>query len=327
MPDISTNYMGLTLRSPIIASSSSLTGSLENIKALAENGVGAVVLKSVFEEEIILEMEKKMQKMMSQNFIYPETMEFYSKEDVDDILSSYLKLISDCKKETDIPIIASVNCVTADNWTHYAKSIQDAGADGIEINVFSVPSPDGEDKGNEKIYLDILKAVKKEVSIPVAVKIGKYFANIPKVIKELSENGADAVVLFNRFFSPDIDVEKMTLVTSNVYSDPSEYMLPLRWVALSSGKVDADLSATTGIHDGKTVVKLLLAGAQTVQIATVLYQKGFEYLNEMTFELEEWMQKKDYDMLEDFRGKLDQSKVSNPASYLRFQFMKHISEN
>jgi len=327
MPDISTNYMGLTLRSPIIASSSSLTGSLENVKALADNGVGAVVLKSVFEEEIVLEMEKKMRKMMSQNFIYPETMEFYSNEDVDDILSSYLRLISDCKKETDIPIIASVNCVTSENWTHFAKSIQDAGADGIEINVFSVPSPDGEDKGNSGIYLDILKAVKKVVSIPVAIKIGKYFDNIPKVIKDLSDNGADAVVLFNRFFSPDIDIEKMSLVTSNVYSDPSEFRLPLRWVALSSGKVDADLSATTGIHDGKTVIKMLLAGAQTVQIATVLYKKGFEHLNEMTFEMEQWMQEKGYDMLEDFRGKLDQRNVSNPASYLRFQFMKHISEN
>ena len=326
MPDISTTYMGIPVKSPIIASSSSLTYSVENIKALAENGAGAVVLKSIFEEEIVLEMEKKMNKMLSENHLYPETMDFYSTEDVDDILTSYLRLISDCKKSVDIPIIASVNCVTADNWTYFARSLQDAGADGIEVNVFSVPSLDEADNKKKGNYLEILKAVKKEVTIPVSIKIGKYFANIPKVIKELSDNGADAVVLFNRFFSPDIDVDKMTLVTSNVYSDPSEYMLPLRWIALSSGKVKADLSATTGIHDGKTVVKMLLAGATTVQIATVLYQKGFEYLNEMTFELEQWMQKKGFDTLDQFRGKLDHRNVSNPAGYLRFQFMKHISE-
>jgi len=327
MPDISTTYMGIPLRSPIIASSSSLTNSVENIKALADNGAGAVVLKSVFEEEIVLEMEKKMKTMMSNNNLYPETMDFYSTEDVEDIITSYLKLISDCKKAVDIPIIASVNCVTADNWTSFARSLQDAGADGIEVNVFSVPSTDDPDDGSKGNYLEILKSVKKEVTIPVSIKIGKYFANIPKVIRELSDNGADAIVLFNRFFSPDIDVDKMTLVTSNVYSDPSEYMLPLRWVALSSGKVKADLSATTGIHDGKTVVKMLLAGAKTVQIATVLYKKGIEYLNNMTFELEEWMQKKGFETLDDFRGTLNESNVSNPAGYLRFQFMKHVSEH
>ncbi len=324
MPDITTNYMGIPLRSPIIASSSSLTNSLENIKALADNGVGAVVLKSVFEEEIVLEMEKSMNKMLSENHLYPETMEFYADDDVEDILSSYLRLIRDCKQNTDIPIIASVNCVTADNWTYFAKSIQDAGADGIEVNVFSVPSP-GDKTGDDGSYLEILKAVKKEVTIPVSIKIGKYFDNIPKVITELSENGADAVVLFNRFFSPDIDVDKMTIVSSNVYSNPAEYRLPLRWIALTSGKVDTDLSATTGIHDGKTVVKMLLAGAKTVQIATVLYQNGFDYLNEMTFELEQWMQKHGFDTIDRFRGKLSQKNISNPAGYLRFQFMKHIN--
>jgi len=308
MPDITTTYMGIPLKSPIIASSSSLTNSVENIKALADNGVGAVILKSVFEEEIVIEMEKNMNKMFSENHLYPETMEFYANDDVEDILSSYLRLIYECKKQTDIPIIASVNCVTADNWTDFAKSVQDAGADGIEVNVFSVPSPDEEGNGKEGNYLEILKAVKNEVTIT-----------------ELSENGADAVVLFNRLFSPDIDIDKMTLISSNVYSDPSEYRLPLRWTALTSGKIDADLSATTGIHDGKTVVKMLLAGAKTVQIATVLYKKGFEYVNEMTFELEQWMQKHGFETLDQFRGKLNQKNVSNPAGYLRFQFMKHIN--
>ena len=326
MADISTTYMGLTLKSPIIASSSTLTGSIENIVSLAERGAGAVVLKSLFEEEIVLEMEKNMNQMFSENHLYPETMDFYDSYDVEDILTSYLKLIYDSKAKTDIPIIASVNCVSPYNWTYFAKSIQDAGADAIELNVFVVPSPDQKGNDFENRYLEILKAVKKEVTIPISLKIGKYHSNITKLILGLSGGGADAIVLFNRFFSPDIDIDNMTLISSNVYSDSSEYMLPLRWIALTSGLVECELSATTGIHDGKTLIKMLLAGAQTVQLATVLYKKGFEYINEMTTELEQWMDKNGFDNLDQFRGKLSQSNISSPAGFLRFQFMKHISE-
>ncbi len=168
--------------------------------------------------------------------------------------------------------------------------------------------------------------MKKEVTIPVSLKIGKYHSNITKLIQDLSGAGADAVVLFNRFFSPDIDIDDLTLISSNVYSDSSEYMLPLRWIALTSGLVKCDLSATTGIHDGKTLIKMLLAGAQTVQLATILYKKGFEYINEMTTELEQWMDKNGFDTLNQFRGKLSQTDISNPAGFLRFQFMKHINE-
>ena len=326
MPDISTTYMGLPLRSPIIASSSTLTASVENIKALAEGGAGAVVLKSLFEEEIVLELEKNMKKMLSENHLYPETMDFYDNYDAEDILTNYLKLIRESKAAVDIPVIASVNCMTPNDWTYFARSIQDAGADAIELNVFTVPSPEDKVIDHEKNYVDILKAVKNEVSIPVSLKIGKYFSNVSRIIKELSDEGADAVVLFNRFFSPDIDVDNMTLISSNVYSDPSEYILPLRWIALTSGIVDCDLSATTGIHDGKTVAKMLLAGAKTVQLATILYKKGFDHLNVITYELEQWMQKHGFETLDDFRGKFSQKNISNPAGFLRFQFMKHISE-
>ena len=326
MSDISTTYMGLPLKSPIIASSSPLTYSVENIKKLAENGAGAVVLKSLFEEEIVIELEKNMNRMLTENHLYPETMDFYDSYDLEDILTSYLKLIYDSKTQTDIPIIASINCVSPFNWTYFAKSIQDAGADAIELNVFIVPST--QERGNEyeNNYLEILKAVKKEVTIPVSLKIGKYFSNVTRVIKDLSDNGADAIVLFNRFFSPDIDIDKMSLVSSNVYSDASEYILPLRWVALTSGLVNCDLSATTGIHDGKTVVKMLLAGAKTVQLATILYKHGFGAISEMNNELSQWMKKKNFKTLDEFRGKLNQSNITNTAGYLRFQFMKHISQ-
>ncbi len=326
MADLSTTYMGLKLRSPIIASSSTLTGSAENVKVLADNGVGAVVLKSLFEEEIVIELEKSMKKMLSENHLYPETMDFYDTYDVEDDLTLYLKLISDCKAETDIPIIASVNCVSANNWTYFAESLQDAGADAIELNVFAVPAPDQQSSETEKSYLEILEAVKREVTIPVSLKIGKYHANVSGLIKSLSGGGADAIVLFNRFFLPDIDIDSMELVSSNVYSNESEYLLPLRWIALTSGLVECDLSATTGIHDSKSLIKVLLAGAQTVQVATTLYKNGFGYLEVILTELKQWMDKNGFATIDEFRGKLSQSSISNPAGFLRFQFMKHISE-
>ena len=235
-------------------------------------------------------------------------------------------MIHDSKAKTDIPIIASVNCVTANNWTYFAKSLQDAGADAIELNVFAVPSPDEKNSDSEKRYHEILKAVKKEVTIPVSLKIGKYHSNLTGLITDLDKGGADAIVLFNRFFSPDIDIDNMTLISSNVHSGSSEYMLPLRWIALTSGLVECDLSATTGIHDGGTLIKMLLAGAQTVQLATILYQKGFENIGEITSELNQWMDKNDFKTIDEFRGKLSQTNISNPAGFLRFQFMKHISE-
>ncbi len=326
MPDISTTYMGLQLKSPIIAASSGLTNSIEDIKNLEKAGAGAVVLKSLFEEEIVVEMEREMHKMHSETYLYPETLDYYENFNAEDTLSNYLRLITDCKKEISMPVIASINCVTAHNWPYFAKSLQDAGADAIELNIFSLPS-DTDKKGidNEQVYFDVIEAVLKEVSIPVSVKISHYFSNLADMISRLSKTGIAGMVLFNRFYSPDIDTDNMEVIPTHIFSQENEYTMPLRWIAISSPRVKCDLAATTGIHDSRTVIKMLLAGANIVQVASTLYKNGVDCIDRYNYELEQWMKKKEFEKIDDFRGSLAQSNVDNPAGYLRVQFMKHFS--
>lgn len=326
MPDISTTYMGLKLKSPIIAASSGLTNSVEDIKNIEKAGAGAVVLKSLFEEEIVTEMDRQMRQMHSENYLYPETMDFYERFDVEDTLTSYLKLITEAKKSVSMPVIASVNCITSHNWPYFAKSIEDAGADAIELNIFALPSDfDREGIDHENTYFDVVKAVLKEVSIPVSIKISHYFSNLAGMIKKLSETGIAGMVLFNRFYSPDIDIDNLEVVPTHIFSEAKEYVMPLRWIAITSGRVNCDLSATTGIHESKTIIKMLLAGAKTVQVASSLYKNGIETIERYNHEIDKWMSKKDFKNLDQFRGTLSQSNAQNPAGYLRVQFMKHFS--
>jgi len=326
MPDISTTYMGLKLKSPIIAASSGLTNSLEDIKKIESAGAGAVVLKSLFEEEIVIEMDRQMNQMHSENYLYPETMDFYERFDVEDTLTGYLKLITDVKREVKIPVIASVNCITSHNWPYFAKSIEDAGADALELNIFALPSDfDREGIDHENTYYEVIKAVLAEVNIPVAIKISHYFSNLAGMIKKLSETGIAGMVLFNRFYSPDIDIDNLEVIPTHIFSEEKEYVMPLRWIAITSDKVNCDLSATTGIHESKTIIKMLLAGAKTVQIASTLYKNGIETIERFNHELEKWMTKKEFESIDQFRGILSQSNIKNPAGYFRLQFMKHFS--
>ncbi len=324
MPNLSVNYMGLTLKSPIMVSSSGLTSNVNDIKELEKNGAGAVVLKSLFEEEIISEFQNRMQQMHQENYIYPETIGFYEDKNTEDTLTSYLKLIRDCKKEVSIPIIASINCVTSDNWPYFAKSLQDAGADALELNIF-ILKYDQDDDPNAP-YLRIIEAVQKEVTIPISIKISPHFSNIIQSLKDLSKSGIKSMVLFNRYYSPDIDIENFSFTTSNKYSSPNDYTLPLRWVGILADKVMCQLSASTGIHNGETVVKMLLAGATTIQITSTLYKNGFAQLQLMTNYLKAWMSAKKFNTIDEFKGTLSQSKSVNAGAYMRLQFMKHFSE-
>lgn len=326
MADLSTTYMGLKLKNPIIAGSSGLTNSLNDIKELEENGAGAVVLKSLFEEEIRIELEKDLQQMGREGFIYPETMDFYDTYDVEDTLTNYLKLIRECKQEVSIPVIASINCVTAEKWPYYATTLQDAGADGLELNVFILPSDISVSaEENEKLFFDIVEEVRKQVTIPIALKISPYSSNLGSLIHRLSKTELAGIVLFNRFYSPDIDIEKLEVVSTNVFSYPEEITLPMRWIGIMADQVECDLAASTGIHDGKGVIKLLLAGANTVQVASTLYAKGKEQIKVMLDELEEWMNNKSFSKIDDFRGKMSHAKADDPAAYYRVQFMKHFA--
>ncbi|TLX72255.1 dihydroorotate dehydrogenase-like protein [Labilibacter sediminis] len=327
MPDLSTSYMGLKLKSPLIASSSGLTNSLQDIIELEKHGVGAVILKSLFEEEIVTEMEHQLHKMHSENYLYPETMEFYESDDVEDTLTNYLKLINSCKQEINIPIIASINCISAHNWPYFAKSLEDAGADALELNISILPSdPDLTSNESEKAYFEIIKAVKQEVSIPVSIKISNYFSNLAGMLKRFANAGVDGIVLFNRFYSPDIDIDTFDIVPAPIFSSPDDYILPLRWISIMSDRVDCDLSASTGVHDGTTLIKMILAGASSVQVASTLYKNGYAHIQIMLKELEVWMNNKDFSNIAQVKGMLSQSKSINPAGYLRVQFMKHFAE-
>lgn len=326
MADLTTKYLGLTLRTPIIAGSCGLTNSVEDIKLHEEHGAGAVVLKSLFEEEIMLEMEQSMQQMNRPGTIYPEIYDFFDYDTVEDSVSKYLNLIRDLKKEVKIPVIASINCVSSDEWTAFAKRLQNAGADAIELNLFILPSDftrNAED--NERVYFDIISKVKQEVSIPVSLKISYYFSNLGTMIQKLSESGIDGLVLFNRFYSPDFNIDNFTITSASVFSNPGDIYLSLRWIAIMAQRVKCDLAASTGVHDAGGLIKQLLAGANAVQCASVLYKEGPTAIRKMLNGLESWMAEHGFESVDQFRGKLSQTRSANPAAYERAQFMHHFS--
>lgn len=317
--------MGLPLKNPIIVGSSGLTNSVENIIEIERNGAAAVVLKSLFEEQINFSINKTIAQDQSAN-LYPEADDYIRHYTRQNDVSKYLKLIKDAKASVSIPVIASINCISGLEWTSFAKSIEEAGADGLELNIFVLPSdPSKSAEENEAIYFDIIDKVLKEVNIPVAIKISHYFSSLAKTITQLSWKEIKGIVLFNRFFSPDIDIENFEIKTSNVFSSPSELAISLRWIAMMSTHVKCDLAASTGVHDGKAVIKQLLAGAKAVQIASVLYKKGFKEIKSMLDELENWMDRKNFNTIDQFTGKMSVEEAQNPAAYERVQFMKHFS--
>ena len=325
--DLRTSYLGFTLHNPIIVGSCGYTNSLKDIKTLVENGASAIVLKSIFEEEIVWEMEANLAQMQRPMTIYPEIYDFFDLETIEDSVTKYLNLISDVKKEVNVPIIASVNCVSSHEWVPFARRIEEAGADALELNIFIMPSDlTRTSQENEKMYFEIINSVLSVAKIPVAVKLSYYFTNLASMIKQISETGVKGIVLFNRFFEPDFDLDSFTVIPTNVLSTSAELGKTLRWIAIMSGRVGCDLCASTGIHDGKAVIKQILAGAKAVQVASAIYRNGPKIIGQMLEEIENWMNEKGFNSLEDFRGRMSQSRSLNPAVYERAQFMHYFSE-
>lgn len=328
MSNLITKYMGLNLKNPIVAGSSGLTDNIESLAELEKNGVAAVVLKSLFEEEILQEMQISMKKMNSEMLLYPESIDYYDYLDTPkESPEQYLDLIKQAKQTLKIPVIASINCVSASQWTFFPKRIQAAGADALELNLFILPT-DFKRSGqeNEKVYFDIISEVLKQVTIPVAIKVSPYFSNLGSMLIKLSESGVKGMVLFNRFYNPDIDIDKMEVTSSHVISSPADIVNSLRWVAIMSSRVKCDLAAASGIHDGKAVIKQLLAGANVVQITSAIYKYGPPVINQMLTQINDWMGEKKFGSIDEFRGKLSQSKTINPAAFERVQFMKYFRE-
>ena len=321
MIDLKTQYAGLTLRNPIIVGSSGLTNNAERNKEFEKAGAGAIVLKSLFEEQIEAQSDALMQDQD-----YPEAMDYIRGYVKANQINDYLNLIRESKQLCTIPIIASVNCYKADAWTDFARQIEEAGADALELNVFFMETDLQRVTDVEQLYARIIRDVKKSVSIPVIIKLGKNFSNIPALVHTLKVNGADAVTLFNRFYQPDIDINSLQIVSGNVFSSHSDLSETLRWTAIVSGKVPGiDISCSTGVHDWEDVIKCLLAGASTVQMCSALYTHGGEIIAQILTCIEEWMHQVHYESVSQFRGKLSYANIPNPSLYERSQFMKYFA--
>jgi dihydroorotate dehydrogenase (fumarate) len=322
MPNLSTRYMNLSLKNPIIVASSGLTNSVEKIIACEKAGAGAVVIKSLFEEVLAAEdwglTESAPYHPEAQDYLNAELQLQYGP-------NAYCDLIAETKHKVSIPVIASINCISAKWWAEFAAKVENAGADALELNVFSIPTnPDKDSTSMEKLYFDILNTVKKRIHIPVAMKIGRNFSSLPNLVSRLAEQGLDAVVMFNRFTEPDIDIHKLKMKTTFSFSSKEEIHSLIRWVALLSDQISCDISATTGIHTAEGIIKLMLAGASTVQLASVLYKKGLSAISEMTEEIVNWMTKYHLEKIEEFKGKVGFSPEYDPEVYLRAQFMEKI---
>jgi dihydroorotate dehydrogenase (fumarate) len=325
MADLRSNYLGLELRNPIIVGSSGLTNSVDKIKDIEKAGAGAVVLKSLFEEQIMMQAHKNVAQSESY-FNYPEAQDYISNYTKENDVAAYLKLIRDAKAAVSIPVIASINCVSPAEWLTFAHKIEEAGADALELNIFVLPSdPKHEGEENEQVYFDIAMAIMKEVNIPVSIKLSYYFSGLAKTMLKLSWTGIKGIVLFNRFFSPDIDIDKFEVTATNVFSSQEELATSLRWVAMLSDRLHCDIAASTGVHAGEDVVKQLLAGAKAVQIASTVYKNGTKVITEMVEFLSTWMDKHNFKTTTEFIGKMSFKETENPAAYERVQFMKHFA--
>ena len=322
MIDLSITFAGLKMKSPIIVSSSGLSSSLERIRKMATAGAGAVVMKSLFEEQIMHEATNLLAESD-----YPEAGDYIRTYARENSLDSYLSLLSSAKEAVDIPVMASINCVSGDEWIDFAGKIEEAGADALELNIYFLPIDKEKDpREYEKAYLELVSKVKKLTSLPIIVKLGNGFSNITWMVNQLYIRGVAAVVLFNRFYAPDINTDDLSFGSSEVLSSPAELRNSLRWIGIVSSQVDQlDLAASTGVHSGMAVVKQILAGATAVQVCSVLYRNGVDYIKEMITEMKKWMEKNQFESAADFRGRMNYSSLKDPSVYERAQFMKYFS--
>lgn len=322
MTDLKTTFAGFQLRNPIIVSSSGLTNSVGKNKKLAEAGAGAIVLKSLFEEQIMLEADQ-----LRDPAYYSEGSDYLADYIREHKLAEYLELIRESKKVCSIPIIASVNCYNDNEWIDFAKQIEEAGADGLEINILALQSDVQYAYGSfEQRHIDILRHIKQTISIPVIMKLGDNLTNPVALIDQLHANGAAAVVLFNRFYQPDIDIEKVEHSSGDVFSKASDLSTPLRWIGIASALVNKiDYAASGGVATPEAIVKAILAGASAVEVCSAIYQNTNMFIEEMNRYLSAWMTRKGYERISQFKGKLNAKDLEGINMWERTQFLKYFS--
>lgn len=325
--NLTTHYLGLKLRTPLVASASPLSDDLDGIKRLEDAGAAAVVLYSLFEEQLRRDRLELHQHLEHGTFSSPESLTFFPEPEEFHLgPEEYLKHIADSKTATRIPIIASLNGSSVGGWTDYAKQMQQAGADAIELNIYYIPTDlDLPGAEVEQTYLDILKAVKSAVTIPVSVKLSPFFSNFANMARRLDETGADGLVLFNRFYQPDIELESLEVRPNILLSTPMAMRVPLRWIALLYGRIKANLAATSGIHRATDVLKMLMAGADVAMLCSVLIRHGVQHISVIERDLIAWMEEHEYQSVKQLRGSLSQKNSDDPSAFERAQYMRAIS--
>ena len=325
--DLSTTYLGLRLKNPLVISACPLTAQIDQLRRLAEAGAAAAVLPSVFEEQIEHDGDEISRVYDFHTDSFAESLTYFpEQQDYTTGPEEYLKTIAKAKKAVDIPVIASLNGTSKGGWIRYAKMMQDAGADAVELNIYSVAA-DAELTGRdvESRYLDLVAAVKQSISIPLAVKVSPYFSAMANMGVRLAQGGADGLVLFNRFFQPDIDLDTLEMRPQLHLSSPSELLTPLRWIAILHGRTDASLAATGGIHDAPALLKALLAGADVGMIASVLYQKGVAEVGRILAGVREWMDENEYNSVQQLKGSMSYENYPDPAAFQRGNYMKTLT--
>jgi dihydroorotate dehydrogenase (fumarate) len=326
--DLSTTYMGLELKHPVVASASPLSNSVDGIKKLEDAGASAVVMFSLFEEQIRHEKARFDYMMETTTDTYAESLSYFPEvEDYHTGTEEYLNILQKAVEATDIPIIGSLNGVTNEGWIDYAKQIQDAGAKGLELNIYYIPTNlDTSGRDVEQRYLDVLKAVKGSVSIPVALKLSPFFSSMGEMAKRLDESHADALVLFNRFYQPDYDLDQLEVLNNLELSTSNEIRLPLLWIAVLYGRVNASLAATSGVQSEQEVIKYLMAGADAVMSTSALLKNGGDYMGKLVEGLKGWMEKRDYASVKQMKGSMSQQKVADPDAFERANYIKILEK-
>ncbi len=325
--DLRTTYLGLSLRSPLVPSAAApLTSTLDHLRRLEDAGAGAIVLQSLFEEQLVHDSFELHHHLSHGRDSYPEALTYFPEPDSFRLgPEHYLDHIRSAKAALSIPIIASLNGYSPGGWVEYARNIQDAGADAIELNLYFVPSdPDISGLDIEQSFLTTVRAVKAEVTIPVAVKISPYFSSLANMARRFDEAGADGLVLFNRFMQPDIDPIELDVRPVPYLSSANDLRLPMRWIALLYGRIDADLAATGGVQHGVDAVKLLMAGARITQVCSALLRHGLDHLRTLEQELVAWMETQEYSSVEELRGTMSQIHCPDPSAYERAQYLKTL---
>ncbi len=325
--DLRTTYMGLELRSPLVVGAAApLTEDLDNLKRMEDAGAAAVVLHSLFEEQIQREMLEHHHHMEFGTHSFAEALTFFPEPDIFHVGPElYLNHIRNAKGLVKIPIIASLNGNTSGGWIDYARQIEQAGADALELNIYDIPT-DIHISGAEveQEYLDILQAVRAAVTIPIAVKLSPYFSNMANMAKRLSDTGANGLVLFNRFYQPDIDVDELEVRPHILLSTPQDMRLPMRWIAILYGRINADFAATSGVHRATDAVRMLMAGAKITELVSVLLRHGISHLRDVEMDLVQWLEEHEYESVQQLQGTMSQLKCPNPTEFERAQYMKAV---